>query len=162
MGRWFDAIGALVLGLAEARFEGHVAMALEEAAAGACAAPYPFVAPTVGGLSEPREVDLRPTVRAIVSDLLGGVPASTLAARFHGTVVAATAAAVGPARAGLPVVLSGGSLQNRILERGLVDALGGRVYLAKEVPVNDGGLSLGQAWAGVLAARDDANAEEVG
>lgn len=165
MGRWFDAVGALVLGLPEARFEGHVAMALEEAAGGELGRPYPFVAPraaAVDAVDEEHEVDLRPTIRAVVEDVLDGVSTATIAARFHGTIVAATAGAVARLRGGLPVVLSGGSLQNRILERGLVDALGGPVYLAKEVPVNDGGLSLGQAWAAVLAARGDATTEQEG
>ena len=37
-------------------------------------------------------------------------------------------------------------MQNRVLERGLVERLGeDRVVMAREVPLNDGGLSLGQA-----------------
>ena len=46
------------------------------------------------------------------------------------------------------VALSGGVFQNRLLLRRLVAALrdqGFRVLLHREVPTNDGGLSLGQA-----------------
>jgi hydrogenase maturation protein HypF len=46
------------------------------------------------------------------------------------------------------VALSGGVFQNRLLLRKLVEALsddGFRVLLHKEVPTNDGGVSLGQA-----------------
>ena len=57
-----------------------------------------------------------------------------------------------------PVVLAGGSFQNRILERGLIDRLGpARVVMGHEVPINDGGLALGQAWAAVLAISEGAN-----
>ena len=146
MGRWFDAIGALALGLPRAGFEGHVAIALEEAADAGPASAYPYA------IDE--EIDLRPAVRAIVADLLSGVAAGSVAARFHETVVeaAGTAAARVVGATGVrSVVLSGGCLQNRILERGLVARLGEeRVLLPREVPVNDGGLALGQAYVGVL------------
>jgi hydrogenase maturation protein HypF len=78
-----------------------------------------------------------------------------VAARFHHTVVQATATVVAGvlASTGLRrVVLTGGSFQNRLLERGLSERIGPeRVIMAREVPVNDGGLALGQAWAAVLA-----------
>jgi hydrogenase maturation protein HypF len=70
-------------------------------------------------------------------------------------VVDATAAVVSRviAATGLrQIVLSGGSFQNRILERDITLRLGpDRVSTAREVPVNDGGLALGQAWSAVLA-----------
>jgi hydrogenase maturation protein HypF len=46
------------------------------------------------------------------------------------------------------VVLGGGCLMNRILAEGLTHALrrrGLRPWLARAVPANDGGISLGQA-----------------
>ena len=88
-------------------------------------------------------------------DLLAGASAAVVAARFHRTIVTATAAAAVAATAATGigrVVLAGGSFQNRILERDLTERLGrDRVIIAREVPVNDGGLALGQAWAAVLA-----------
>jgi len=162
MGRWFDALGALVLGLPRASFEGHVAMAWEEIAA-ADAPAYPvtlpgaFSANTVA--TTDNEIDLRPTVRAAVEDHLAGVPAAAISARFHRTIIEATAATTGrvlSSTGARRVVLSGGSFQNRILTRGIAEALGSdRVAIARDVPVNDGGLALGQAWAGVLATRGD-------
>jgi hydrogenase maturation protein HypF len=78
-----------------------------------------------------------------------------VAARFHETVIAATSTVVARVLAETSlrrVVLAGGCLQNRLLERGLVARLGEeRVVIAREVPVNDGGLALGQAYAAVLA-----------
>jgi hydrogenase maturation protein HypF len=159
LGRWFDALGALVLGLPRAGFDGHVALALEEEAGSAAAPPYPVTLPAAmaegGPITDAHEVDLRPTVRAAVAERLAGAPAALVSARFHRTVIDATTeialralAATGLRR----VVLSGGCFQNRILERGLIDRLGAeRVAIARHVPVNDGGLALGQAFAAALA-----------
>jgi hydrogenase maturation protein HypF len=159
MGRWFDAIGALTLALPRAGFDAHVALALEEAAEARGVDPYPVALPSTVALDEPiapaHEVDLRPTLRAAVSALLSGASPANVAARFHQSVVEATSAVVARvlAATGLRrVVLSGGSFQNRILERGLLERLGAdRVLMAREVPLNDGGIALGQAWAAVLA-----------
>jgi hydrogenase maturation protein HypF len=165
MGRWFDAIGALALALPEAGFEAHVAIALEEAAEAARLGAYPVSLPSAIALDEPvgaaHEIDLRPTVRAVVDDLLAGTSPATIAARFHATLVEATSAAVARVLGltGLRrVVLAGGCFQNRILERGLLERLGAdRVAMAREVPLNDGGLALGQAWAAVLALESISN-----
>jgi hydrogenase maturation protein HypF len=159
MGRWFDALGALILGLPSASFDGHVAIALEEATDERHVEPYAITLPTALALSETlderHEIDLRPTVRAAVRDLLSGTDRGLVAARFHQTIVFATSAVVARALAatGLRrVVLSGGCFQNRILERGVLGHLGPeRVIMARDVPMNDGGLSLGQALAAVLA-----------
>ncbi len=159
MGRWFDAFGALILGLPGASFDGHVAIALEEATDERRVEPYAVALPKELSLSEAlderHEIDLRPTVRAAVADLLSGTDTGLVAARFHRTIVAATSAVVAQVLAvtGLRrVVLSGGSFQNRILEQGVLGHLGrDRVIMARDVPRNDGGISLGQALAAVLA-----------
>jgi hydrogenase maturation protein HypF len=165
VGRWFDAVGALALALPEASFDGHVAMAFEAAALAGSAQAYPVALPAqleLGrglALSAANEIDLRPTVRAIVADLLQGLSAASIAARFHQTLIEASASVVARALAetGLHrVVLTGGCFQNRILERGLVERLGAsRVLSPRRVPVNDGGIALGQAWAAVLALEGD-------
>ncbi len=159
MGRWFDAFGALVLGVPRASFEGQVAMLWEDAAADGAARAYPCGLPWEAGsgveVGLAQEIDLRPTVRAAVADRLAGVSAAVISARFHRTIVEATTATIeqlGLAAGVRRVVLAGGSFQNRRLERGFVAALGpDRVALSREVPVNDGGLALGQAYAGVQA-----------
>jgi hydrogenase maturation protein HypF len=159
MGRWFDAAGALALGISRAGFEGHVAVALEEAALAAELEPYPFVLPSElafdGPVDRRHEVDLRPALRALATAVLDGVAPSVVAARFHRTITLATSSVVARvlAATGLSrVVLTGGSFQNQRLERGLRARVGAdRVLMAREVPINDGGLSLGQAWAAVLA-----------
>jgi hydrogenase maturation protein HypF len=145
-GRAFDAAGALTLGRPRSRFEGQVAVALDHAAAGAPADPYPVdVSP-----GDPEALDLRPLWRALAADVLGGAPAGLVAARFHEGLTRGAAAAVrrASARTGrLPVVLTGGCFQNARLSEGLLRELGGafEVYLHARVPPGDGGLALGQA-----------------
>ncbi|HLK10613.1 MAG TPA: carbamoyltransferase HypF [Candidatus Binatia bacterium] len=147
VGRWFDALGALVLGRAAARYEGEVAAAWNLAADPADRARYPFAVDLSG---VPWAVDLRPLVRAAVADLLGGRPAGAISARFHNTLVAATAEVVRAAAARhgrLPVVLTGGCFQNPRLAEGVIAALGSghTVYLHGAIPPGDGGIALGQA-----------------
>ncbi len=146
-GRAFDAAGALVLGRPVSRFEGQVALALDAAAEGA-GAPYPF---DVDGGGAVEQLDLRAAWRALVADVLAGVTAGAISARFHATLARAGAELVRRAarRTGpLPVLLTGGCFQNARLAEGVLGDLskdGFPVYLAGEVPPGDGGLALGQA-----------------
>jgi hydrogenase maturation protein HypF len=74
-----------------------------------------------------------------------------ISAAFHNTVLAFAREASARLAAGTglrTVALSGGVFQNRLLLRKLAQALEGdglRVLLHREVPTNDGGVSLGQA-----------------
>jgi hydrogenase maturation protein HypF len=145
-GRAFDAAGALALARPVSRFEGQVALALDAAAEGS-GPPYPFDV-AAGGPVE--ELDLRATWRALVADVLAGVPPGAISARFHATLARAGAELVrrAAARTGpLPVLLTGGCFQNARLAEGVLAELSPRfpVYLAHEVPPGDGGLALGQA-----------------
>jgi hydrogenase maturation protein HypF len=88
-------------------------------------------------------------VRGLIEELLLGGPAARLSAKFHDTVVHATAALVALVRervGNLPVVLTGGCFQNARLAEGLAASLlpEGPVYLHREVPPGDGGIALGQ------------------
>ena len=125
-------------------------MMLEAAAdawAGPPDPPYDF-AITV---ATPIDVDLRPTIRAIVEDVRRGEPQPRISARFHTTLVAIIAAICRRMRADLTldrVCLSGGCFQNARLLEGCVQSLrddGFTVYFQQAVPANDGGIALGQA-----------------
>ena len=147
-GRLFDAVAAL-LGLSQrTRYEGQAAMALEAAADPREEAAWPL--PLVPREGAPALLDWEPLLRALLEDLGRGVNAGRLAARFHNSLVdgiARTAEAAGEAR----VALTGGCFQNRLLlERAAerLSALGFTVLLHREVPPNDGGISLGQVLAG--------------
>jgi hydrogenase maturation protein HypF len=148
VGRYFDAFGALVLNRPRASYEGQIAMACNQAAIGGDEGNgYPFDLDTRGdGVT----VDLRDATRALVTDLLEDAPVRTLAARFHRTVVNASVELVRRAVAAhgrLPVVLGGGCFQNRELAEDLVREFtrdGLAVWLPRDVPPGDGGISLGQ------------------
>lgn len=162
-GRLFDGVAAL-LGLhPRVTFEGQAAMALEFVAdpdvrdaypvalvAQPCGDPSANHAPWVGVW------DWAPLVEALLDDLARGTEVGVMAARFHNAAAAAilaVAQAVGEPR----VALTGGCFQNRLLTERAVAQLrqaGFQVLLHRQVPPNDGGISLGQVavaaarWAG--------------
>jgi hydrogenase maturation protein HypF len=147
VGRYFDAFGAIVLGLAYASYEGQAAMRLEWTADPSERGHYRF---DIDRTASPSQIDLRAAVREAVGDLGQCVPAALIAARFHNTIVAAAAEIVrgAGARFGrLPIVLSGGCFQNARLAEGIVGALSPSfmVHLHRAVPPGDGGIALGQA-----------------
>ena len=148
-GRYFDAVGALLLGTSETTWEGQVAQQLGEIADPNEKGRYPF---DIDRSLVTWQIDLRPALRKLVQEHLRHKPVPILAARFHNTLAAATAATVaelaqlhGP----LPVVASGGCFANPLLTERLESALAGsaRFFRHQEVPPGDGGLSLGQILA---------------
>jgi hydrogenase maturation protein HypF len=159
-GRLFDAVAAL-LGLCETvGYEAQAAIRLEAAAAAGVQEGYPFELRTG---AYPWVVDLGPAVRALALDMREGRDDGVISAKFHNTVVAASAAAAARlcAQRGVSdVVLSGGVFQNRLVLTGLAAALRGQgltVHANTLTPCNDGGLSLGQAV--VALARLQAGSE---
>jgi hydrogenase maturation protein HypF len=141
MGRLFDAAAAL-LGVCETQsFEGQAAMELEalvgspEAIAG-------------GFCIDQNVLDLTTLLSAMLEP---GLEARQGAAQFHGTLIAGLAEWIGRYATQMgqtDVVLGGGCFMNRVLADGLTQALRRRgltPWLARVVPSNDGGISLGQA-----------------
>jgi len=176
-GRLFDAAAA-ILGLRQvSTFEGQAAMELEQVSRSDGAQsplPYRVEDPRPGdgarsggaslecGAERARcdcaqIVDLVPALAELARAHVGGAAVPELAWRFHHTVATAwievTVAAAD--HTGIDrVALTGGALQNRLLHRMLVQGLtrrGLRPLTHHLVPPNDGGLALGQAWAGVLS-----------
>ena len=145
-GRLFDAAAGL-LGICNRQdFEGEAAMRLEALAAAASVMP--------GGWQIRHGVlDLLP----LLGLLADGVAPAEGAALFHGTLIAAVTewAARAAAANGLRVVaLGGGGFLNRVLAEGLAAGLathGLTALVARAVPPNDGGLSLGQAFVAASA-----------
>lgn len=141
-GRLFDGVAAL-LGLHQTvSFEGQAAMALEFAADSAVQSPYPL--PLTG--ADPIVLDWGPLLAALLEDLRDGASTAIMARRFHEALAEASVAV---ARAiGQPqVALSGGCFQNRLLTERSAERLeqdGFTVLLHRQVPPNDGGISLGQ------------------
>jgi hydrogenase maturation protein HypF len=142
-GRLFDAVAAF-LGLHQrCSYEGQAAMALEYVADRTVDDLYPVA------LREDPEflvVDWEPTLRCLLEDLGRGTTADVVSARFHNTLAEAillVARAVGKST----VALTGGCFQNELLvDRTLsrLRASGFEVLLHRQIPPNDGGISLGQ------------------
>jgi hydrogenase maturation protein HypF len=154
-GRYFDGIAALVLGRARSAFEGQIALAWNGVADPRDTGGYAFV---IDHSTSPWSIDLRLMVIAIVEDIEAGLPASRISARFHNTLVEATALAIESAACAhgdRPVALSGGCFQNPRLTEGLIARLSPRfdVHLNRRVPPGDGGIALGQAVVAAAVAK---------
>ncbi len=95
-------------------------------------------------------IEVKETIKALLTDRINGVSKGRMAAKFHNTVVSFTCDMCTFIREKSnidEVALSGGVFQNSYLLRKLVDALhkeGFVVHTHKNIPCNDGGISLGQ------------------
>ncbi len=153
-GRLFDAAAAL-LGIRDvAEYEAQAAIDLELAAGERRAGTLPFAIRRRDGL---QVYDPRPTLAALLEGVASGRPVALLAAAFQETVVEVTRELLADARSrtGVGIVcLSGGVFQNRRLASAMLRRLAGdgfETFINRQVPVNDGGVSYGQA--AVAAAR---------
>jgi hydrogenase maturation protein HypF len=146
-GRLFDAVASLIGLRQEVTFEGQAAIELENIADPAIDRAYPYSIEE----GSPAQLDMRPMIRAIVSNLQEGVSREAIAAGFHNTLAAAiveTSRRVRDQRGLTRVCLSGGTFQNMfLLERAVrgLRASGFEVFVHSKVPPNDGGIALGQA-----------------
>ena len=145
MGRLFDAVSSLLRLRDATNYEGQAAIELEQITDPDCREHYEFkVAPN--GVIRADEV-----IRSAVSDLLDGVPAPIISAKFHLAVVhliVNIATSIRADRHLNRVALSGGVFQNVFLVRAVGKALreaAFEVFTHSRVPANDGGISLGQA-----------------
>lgn len=151
-GRWFDAAAALLGVRQQVSYDGQAPAELESIASAAPVDVYPFDVQT----GDPFQIDLRPTIRGLVADRAAGVSPALASARFHETMarIVETGCQLLHTQSGArTVALAGGCFQNRLfLQRAKerLESSGFQVLSAKEIPPNDGGLSLGQA---AIAAR---------
>ncbi|MFC3890822.1 carbamoyltransferase HypF [Lentzea rhizosphaerae] len=151
-GRLFDAAAAL-LGLCEENtYEGEAAVLLEASAGGHTGPSFEWKLHQRDGMWV---YDPVPTLRDLVTC---GDPVGVAAARFHTTICEVTAALVREVAGEVRTVcLGGGVFQNRRLVDAVTRELDGfRVLVGERVPVNDGGISYGQAAvaAALLAGGD--------
>ena len=150
MGRLFDAVSALAGVRQKVNYEGQAAIEFEAMEDSAEAAHYAF------GV-ESGQVGVRSVVEALVKDVMVGVSIPKISARFHNGLAEAvreTVQRISGETSIRSVALSGGVWQNiTLLGRtlALLRKDGFKVYIHREVPTNDGGLSLGQA--AIAAAR---------
>ncbi len=143
-GRLFDAAAAVCGLRTRSSYEGQAAAELENVAdpSSGLVYPFPFSDGRLDGVS---------LIRALAEDVAAGRSVPEAAAGFHNGLAAGLVETALGARAatGIEVVaLSGGTWQNVFLLERVRSALrdrGFEVLLHRQVPCNDGGVSLGQA-----------------
>jgi hydrogenase maturation protein HypF len=154
VGRLFDSVAVLLGGRPTVTFEAQAAVELEAVAR---TVPRSEVPGRYAGLIACSDdhgmtvLDPGPLLAALLADVAAGVPVPVLAAAFHevlgattGEVAASLAAAAGVDA----VALTGGVFQNVRLTEVVESTLrraGCDVLVHREIPVNDGGISIGQA-----------------
>jgi len=154
LGRVFDAVAAM-LGLGGYNhFDAQLPMALEAIIAGGIEELYDVELINTAG--KPLQLDLGRMIKQIIDDIRNGLPAGVISAKFHNTIAAALMDMAKAARESTRLdtaALSGGVFCNRYLSDRLIMSLkkaGFSVLFNRDVPSNDGGISLGQA---AVAAR---------
>jgi hydrogenase maturation protein HypF len=146
MGRLFDAIASIVGLRNTVNYEGQAAIELEAIAGSSTEHSYEFEISADGPV-----IEADPVIRRVVEDLLEGLPAEVVSARFHQGVaklIVCIADRIRDERGIGRVALSGGVFQNALLSESasrLLDAAGFQVFTHSRVPPGDGGISLGQA-----------------
>lgn len=176
MGRLFDALACIILGTHTNPFEAAAAILLEEAAADFASTdpqfarfpptPKPFASPAQTPMpliplilpihatsshhttyeSTATAADWRPLIRYIVCAAEQGRAAADLARIVH-QAIARLVLDVSSQYPHLPVALSGGCFQNRLLTEFTLDLLHSHQRQSlppNQIPVNDGGLAAGQ------------------
>lgn len=160
-GRLFDAVAAL-LGLRhKCDYEGQAAMELETLARQAMRDGLGEMVKkeeqfSVEIYEEQDRLVIRSSsmIRALLKSLAKGQDPALLSMLFHRWLIASFRSIVeevGKRLGKKKVVLSGGCLQNAVLLSGLcreLEQVGFVVFSGERVPVNDGGISLGQAVVG--------------
>ncbi|MGH8865687.1 MAG: carbamoyltransferase HypF, partial [Burkholderiales bacterium] len=153
-GRLFDAVAAAIGVCRErASYEGQAAIELEALAIGleqvgeGEAYPFTVVESKAAPYLEPESM-----WRALLRDLVASTPPAVMAARVHKGLARGVVAMVSRlserALREPTIALSGGVFQNKTLLEEIVRRLRAQnfsVLTQRQVPANDGGLSLGQA-----------------
>ncbi len=152
MGRLFDGIAALLGLRQQASFEGQAAMDLEFACRGVHSdRSYPFIiAPvTLDVETGSSQINWNMIVEGALADLALGCSVGEIAATFHNTLVDMILTVAAQQKLET-VVLGGGCFQNKRLLEDSVFQLrkaGFRPVWSQKIPLNDGGISLGQIVA---------------
>jgi hydrogenase maturation protein HypF len=149
LGRVFDAVAAMVGLGSYNHFEAQLPMALEAIVEEGIEDYYDFE--LICEASKPLQLNLRKTIKGIITDIQEELPARVISAKFHNCLAAALLEMAKAARKKTKldtVAISGGVFCNRYLTNRLVALLKKNdfhVLFNRDVPANDGGISLGQA-----------------
>ena len=152
VGRLFDGVAAITGGITQVSYEGEAAVWLENQADRTASGIYNYCIEIHQGVYR---IDPSEIAAQVFRDL-GLISSGAISMKFHRTVAAFIAEVAQLIRVQTDIkqiVLSGGVFQNRLLLNLTWDLLtrkGFVVYVPEIVPINDGGIALGQAWLGSL------------
>ncbi|EQB87842.1 hydrogenase maturation protein HypF [Clostridium punense] len=147
VGRIFDAVASLLGVRQDISYDGQGAIELEALVVEGIEAGYRY---EISNDDWYRKVDIIPTFEDIIIDIQREIPSAEISTKFHNTLVNITVDMVNRIRekSGLDaVVLSGGVFENRYLLQKVSYGLeedGFKVWFNEKVPINDGGISVGQ------------------
>ena len=153
MGRLFDAVASLIGIKHRVNYEGQAAIEMEAMVDPDEDKFYPINV-------EDGIIDPKPLFEAIILDLHKNTPLHKLSARFHNSIVQVSVDICKTIRSEEnlnTVALSGGVWQNKYLLINTINKLKNErfdVMIHKNVPTNDGGLSLGQVMIASTYAKN--------
>jgi hydrogenase maturation protein HypF len=168
VGRFFDAVAALVTGRTQVRYEAQAAIELEAAARTVAREDAPRYDHPVQVHSTDGATVLDPTrlVARVIEERALGAPVGVIAAGVHeafGSGAAEWAADLARRHHIDTIALTGGVFQNarlsEIVESTLV-AEGMTVLVHGQIPPNDGGISIGQAAIAVASSSRPSGVEK--
>jgi hydrogenase maturation protein HypF len=147
MGRLFDAVAAIAGVRQKVNYEAQAAIEFESTFDDAELNAYRFDV-------QETTIDPQPVISELLTDIHKRIPIPVLSARFHNGIAEMVSEVCLKVRheTGLnEIALSGGVWQNMSLLERTLNKLGSdgfTVIIHRQVPANDGGLSLGQALVG--------------
>jgi hydrogenase maturation protein HypF len=163
MGRLFDAVAALAGVRQRINYEAQAAIELEHIVAKNETSFYEFTIQNSSGNDNAMIINPKNVIHSIVNDVYNDVSSQLIAARFHNGVsqmVMKVCKEIQNRFNTNKIVLSGGVWQNTTLLLNTIHLLsknGFLTYIHRQVPPNDGGISLGQAV--IAAAQADGRIE---
>ncbi len=156
-GRLFDAVAVICGGKSHIDYEGQAAIEFMHTARADdndIRRAKPFDYALRKGKNQALVLTTRSILQGVVQAVQSGVPKAVISRKFHQTLIRMFTEGALAAReqSGIrEIVLSGGVMQNHLLFAGLMQALKQHdfdVITHRQVPCNDGGISLGQAMIG--------------
>lgn len=153
-GRLFEAVGSLLTGHSTNEYEGFTAILAENLISNSDK-KNGFYQYNITG----KEIDFSNILNEICNDINSGINLSVISQKFHDSIakiICDICSLISQNSGCKRVVLSGGVFQNiYLLEKTkiMLNSMDFEVFTHKEVPANDGGISLGQVYKYILDSR---------
>lgn len=157
IGRLFDCVAALVLKRKYITYDAQAAIELESVIEKDISDVYPY---SIDDKEENFLIGYEDIILGILRDMKDGKLASYISAKFHNTICEATIDCVRAVRYRFDIndiVLGGGVFENVYLLKNIIHGLkrhNFNIYHNRKAPINDGGISLGQAAIAAHIAKE--------